>query len=429
MQSSSNSSVPQKIAVIGSGIAGLTAAWLLSRKHEVTVFEANDYIGGHTHTVQADIAGKSYAVDTGFIVCNDRNYPNFLNMMDQLGVQLQPSEMSFSVRNEALNLEYNGHNLNSLFSQRRNLFKPSFYRLIRDILRFNSDAKTLLKSNKIESITLTEYLASRGFGSSFRDNYLLPMVAAIWSCSVQQAGNFPIHLFLKFFQHHGLLDITNRPQWSVLKGGSQSYIEPITRSFANNIRLRAPVLLVQRNSASIEVVTATGSDQFDQVIMACHSDQAIKLLAGATLAEQEILSSLEYQTNHVLLHSDASVMPRHNRSWASWNFRCADNQPSEQRQTGAQVTYCMNILQRLDTPIPVLVSLNSADSVREEKIMQEFHYDHPVYSSSSMLAQSRRDEICGKDRIHYCGAYWYNGFHEDGVRSALDVCARFGESL
>jgi len=420
-----NNGDAQKVAIIGSGIAGLTIAWMLSKKHNITLFESNDYLGGHTHTVPVHIGDTSFDVDTGFIVCNDRNYPNFLKIMEQLKVQLQATQMSFSVRNEALNLEYNGHNLNTLFSQRVNLLRPKFYTLVRDIVRFNKCAKDRLASSNAPLQTLGQFVDELGLNQKFRENYLLPMVAAIWSCSVQQAEKFPLAFFLKFFQHHGLLDIANRPQWYVLKGGSHSYIDPITRDYASDIRLDSRVTKVIRTPEYIEVVSESGKEQFDQVVLACHSDQALDLIADPTSVERDVLQALEYQTNHVLLHCDTQVMPKHQLSWASWNFLVN----GQELNAPARVTYCMNILQALNTQSPVLVSLNSSSCIREEKIYQEFYYDHPVYSEQSMAAQSRRGEICGKDRIHFCGAYWYSGFHEDGVRSALDVCSRFGESL
>ena len=415
----------QNIAVIGSGIAGLTAAHLLSREHRVTVFEANDYIGGHTHTVPVTMDGDTVAVDTGFIVCNDRNYPHFLTLMGQLGVGIKPTEMSFSVHNPALNMEYNGHNLNTLFGQRRNLFRPRFYRLVRDILRFNSASRSALDSGEVDDITLGAFVARQGLGEAFRDNYLLPMVAAIWSCSLRQARDFPLAFFLKFFHHHGLLDIRNRPQWYVIEGGSGAYVEPLTRGFAERIRLHTPVTAVTRADAGVEVRYRGVSELFDQVVLACHSDQALALLSNPTAREREILGALEYQDNAVILHSDARLMPHRPRCWASWNFIAGDSA----LDTPPVVTYCMNILQGIHSSAPLLVTLNARDRIARDRVIAEFSYAHPVYSRASMAAQARRAEICGQDRVHYCGAYWYSGFHEDGVRSALDVAARFGLSL
>jgi predicted NAD/FAD-binding protein len=416
---------PQKIAIIGSGISGLTAAHLLSREHEVTVFESNDYIGGHTHTVRVEQEGNSFLVDTGFIVCNDRNYPNFLKLMEQLNVRVQPTDMSFSVRNNSINLEYNGHSANTLFSQRSNLLRPYFYKLIGEILRFNKTSKLAIEEGSISAITLNEFIAQHQFSGVFSENYLLPMTAAIWSCNVYQAGNFPLEFFLKFFHNHGLLDIKNRPQWYVLQDGSSSYIEPMTASFRDRIKLNTPALEVLRTDELIKVLTPGRVEEFDQLIMACHSDQALKLLHQPTVNEERILGAMRYQDNEVILHNDESLMPRKPLSWGSWNFLVGKAEVNEP----PVVTYCMNILQGLKSSDPLLVSLNSRDKLDPKKVLQEFSYAHPVFSREFMAAQKRRDEICGIDRIHYCGAYWYSGFHEDGVRSALDVCKRVGLTL
>ena len=415
----------QRIAIVGSGIAGLTAAHLLARKHDVSVFEANDYIGGHTHTVPVEMAGEQYEIDTGFIVCNDRNYPNFLKFMDQLNVSLHPTEMSFSVRNDSENLEYNGHSLNTLFAQRKNLLRPRFIRLVSDILSFNKASKAAIAQQQIEDITLDEFLAQQNLGDRLRLNYLLPMVAAIWSCSVEQAGQFPLAFFLRFFLNHGLLDIKNRPQWYVLKEGSHAYIAPMTDSFRDRIRLSSPVRAVTRDEDSVSLTTAAGTETFDQVIFACHSDQALAILQDASDQENEVLAAIAYQDNSVILHTDVGLMPKRKLAWASWNFLAGETATHEL----PLVTYSMNILQGVQSPEPFLVSLNAKNKIDPDKILQEFVYAHPVYSATSSVAQARRNEICGHKRTHFCGAYWYNGFHEDGVRSALDVAKRFGESL
>lgn len=411
----------QNIAIVGSGIAGLTAAYYLSQKHQVTVYEANDYIGGHTHTVPVSMDNRTLQVDTGFIVCNDRNYPHFLKLLDELDVSLQDTEMSFSVTNASTGLEYNGHNLNTLFAQRRNLLNPRFYGLLREILRFNRIAK-LSQSGQDAELTLQEFLNKHHFSNDLCRDYLLPMVAAIWSCSVKQAGEFPLGLFLRFFLNHGLLDIKNRPQWHVLVGGSKAYIEPLTRPYSERIQLSKPVREIRRLEDSVEIVTDTGKTSFDHVVLACHSDQALSLLQDPSPEEQSILGDLTYQANDVTLHSDRNLMPRSSRAWASWNF-LAGGESMEQLPI---VTYSMNILQRLESSRPLLVSLNAREKIRDDQVIEEFNYSHPVYSAASVKVQTRRNEICGNNRSHFCGAYWYNGFHEDGVRSALDVCARFG---
>ena len=415
----------QRIAIIGSGISGLTTAYLLHKSHEITLFEANDYIGGHTHTVKVAQGEQSYDIDTGFIVCNDRNYPNFLKLMDKLNIAMQPTEMSFSVRNNPLGLEYNGHNLNTLFSQRRNLLRPKFYRLIRDILYFNEAAKKAIEEGVAENITLDTFVNQQSLSDIFKNNYLLPMAAAIWSCSMEQAGEFPLQFFLKFFLNHGLLDIKNRPQWYAVKGGSKTYIDPMTSGFKDQIRLSTPVNSVVRDDSWIEVNHATGKETFDQLVFACHSDQALDLLKNASIEEKAILGELLYQQNDVILHSDASLMPKKSLSWASWNFLAGEQEHNDP----TLVTYCMNILQGIASDQPFLVSLNARHKIDPEKIIGEYDYTHPVYSVAGMKAQSRRNEISGVGRIHYCGAYWYNGFHEDGVRSALDIGEKFGVSL
>ena len=415
----------QRIAIIGSGISGLTTAYLLHKSHEITLFEANDYIGGHTHTVKVAQGEQSYDIDTGFIVCNDRNYPNFLKLMDKLNIAMQPTEMSFSVRNNPLGLEYNGHNLNTLFSQRRNLLRPKFYRLIRDILYFNKAAKKAIEEGVAENITLDTFVNQLSLSDIFKNNYLLPMAAAIWSCSMEQAGEFPLQFFLKFFLNHGLLDIKNRPQWYAVKGGSKTYIDPMTSGFKDQIRLSTPVNSVVRDDSWIEVNHATGKETFDQLVFACHSDQALDLLKNASIEEKAILGELLYQQNDVILHSDASLMPKKSLSWASWNFLAGEQEHNDP----TLVTYCMNILQGIASDQPFLVSLNARHKIDPEKIIGEYDYTHPVYSVAGMKAQSRRNEISGVGRIHYCGAYWYNGFHEDGVRSALDIGEKFGVSL
>ena len=415
----------QRIAIIGSGISGLTTAYLLHKSHEITLFEANDYIGGHTHTVKVAQGEQSYDIDTGFIVCNDRNYPNFLKLMDKLNIAMQPTEMSFSVRNDPLGLEYNGHNLNTLFSQRRNLLRPKFYRLIRDILYFNEAAKKAIEEGVAENITLDTFVNQQSLSDIFKNNYLLPMAAAIWSCSMEQASEFPLQFFLKFFLNHGLLDIKNRPQWYAVKGGSKAYIDPMTSGFKDQIRLSTPVNSVVRDDSWIEVNHATGKETFDQLVFACHSDQALDLLKNASIEEKAILGELPYQQNDVILHSDASLMPKKSLSWASWNFLAGEQEHNDP----TLVTYCMNILQGIASDQPFLVSLNARHKIDPEKIIGEYDYTHPVYSVAGMKAQSRRNEISGVGRIHYCGAYWYNGFHEDGVRSALDIGEKFGVSL
>ena len=408
-------SKPARIAIVGAGVAGLTTARLLRRKYDVSVFEANDYAGGHSHTVETVADGRRFWVDTGFIVCNDRNYPSFMDLLRELRVGLVPTEMSFSVSNSALGLEYNGHNLNTLFAQRGNLGRASFHRMLLDILRFNRAARRHTGGG-----TVGEFLHRRKFGRLFADNYLLPMLAAIWSCEPGRAKAFPMKMLARFFANHGLLNLFNRPRWFTIAGGSRNYVRALTTDFADRIHLSTPVRGVGREPAGVSLRFEGRSEVFDQVVLACHSDQALALLESPTRAETEILGAIPYRPNSVLLHHDAGLMPRQRRAWASWNFLAGDAASGRP----PAVTYCMNILQRLRSPQPLLVSLNAENLVDPDTVLAEFSYSHPQYSEESLRAQARRGEICGVDGIHYCGAWCYDGFHEDAVRSALDVCRR-----
>lgn len=416
----------KNIAVIGSGISGLTSAYLLSREHNVTVFEKNDYIGGHTATKDIEFNGKCYAIDTGFIVYNERTYPNFIKLLNQLGIREQKTEMSFSVMNPSANLEYNGSTLNTLFAQRSNLLKPSFWRLILEILRFNKLCKALYEQDDIDvELTLGHFLKQHNFNQAFSQNYILPMGAAIWSSSLVEMTQFQLKFFVRFFYNHGLLDIQNRPQWFVIPGGSKQYIYPLIQSFENNIELNSQLKSVSRTDSGVTLeFEGSESRQFDEVVFACHSDQALQLLTDANTQEQEILSSMPYRDNQVVLHTDTRLLPKRRLAWASWNYHLDSNQSRP-----ACVTYNMNILQGLDSDTTFCVTLNNTDKIDTSKIIQTFHYSHPIFNQKSLAAQQRRLEICGKNNTHFTGAYWHNGFHEDGVRSAVEVAQRFGISL
>ena len=414
-----------KIAIIGSGIAGLTSAYLLSRRHDVTVFEAGDRIGGHTHTVNVTVEGPAYAVDTGFIVFNDWTYPNFIRLLGQIGVTFKPTEMSFSVCDEHAGFEYNGNTLNSLFAQRRNLLSPGFWGMLRDILRFNRQAPQDLHEQRISAdMTLGDYLEAGGYGPRFIRHYILPMGAAIWSMSLADMLKFPLQFFVRFFKNHGLLSIDDRPQWCVIEGGSSSYIEPLTRSFGERIRLNCPVHLVDRNVEGVVIHSAAGTEAFDKVVFACHSDQALALLGAPSEAEQQILGALPYADNDVVLHTDTRLLPDRRLAWASWNYRLTGN-----AQPQAAVTYDMNILQGIDSATTFCVSLNQTPMINPLKILARYTYAHPQYSLAAVAAQARWEELNGVQHTHYCGAYWANGFHEDGVVSALRVAQAFGERL
>jgi uncharacterized protein len=408
-----------RIAVIGSGISGMVAAHHLSREHEVTVYESGAHVGGHTHTVDVEHQGRCYAVDTGFIVYNDWTYPNFVRLLNELEVPWQPSAMSFSVRCEKTALEYNGTTLNSLFAQRRNLLRPSFLRMVADIVRFNRRAPALLESDT--TLTLGEYLNGEGYSRYFVEHYIIPMGAAIWSSRPVDMLGFPARFFVEFFANHGFLSVNDRPTWRVVRGGSREYVKRLTAAYATRIQLRTPVASLRRQPHQVVLRLKDGTlAHFDQVFIACHSDQALKLLSDPSREEREILGAIPYQTNEALLHTDTRLMPRSARAWAAWNYHL----PIEQYQR-VTVTYNMNILQSLDAPANFLLTLNRNHVVDPRKVLGAYAYQHPVYNSGAVAAQQRRHEINGKRRTYYCGAYWGYGFHEDGVVSALDALAEF----
>ena len=413
----------KRIAIIGSGISGQTCGYLLSTKHHVTLYEASDYLGGHTATIDIEMEGQTLAVDSGFIVFNDRTYPNFIKLMKQVGVTTKSSEMSFSVRNNVSGLEYNGHDLNTLFAQRRNLLNPKFYYFIAEILRFNKLAKKANTSAKNNESTLGEFLDKHRFNNYFSNHYILAMTAAIWSASIKSCRDFPLQFFLLFFKNHGLLDVMNRPKWYVVEGGSRSYVPKLTKSI-QDIRLNSAVESVTRCGSHIDIACQNQTASFDEVIFACHSDQALLLLKDPTEAESQVLGSIKYRTNDVVLHTDSSLLPKRKKAHASWNY-WIDSQAGEL----PTLTYNMNILQGFDTKHDLCITLNQTKRINPRLILRRFSYAHPVFSLDSIAAQKKRHSICGKNQTHFCGAYWYNGFHEDGVKSALDVCQRFDVTL
>ena len=421
----------KKIAVVGSGISGLTCAHLLSEIHQVTVFEANDYIGGHTATIDVEVAGKPYAIDSGFIVFNDRTYPRFQKLMEKIEVESLPTEMSFSVRNVQTGLEFNGHTLWSMFAQRRNLLKPDFYRFLAEIVRFNNQSKAIFNSENYTINSLGEFLDTEGFSDFFSEHYILPMGAAIWSSSIKDMRDFSLKFFIRFFNHHGLLNISDRPQWYVLKGGARSYIPGLIAPFKERLFLNSGVTSIERKEDGINLRINNGDVQcFDEVILACHSDQALAMLTDATSDEKEILGAMAYQNNEVVLHTDTNLLPKRKAAWASWNYRLEGRDAEEIAGRPASVTYNMNILQCLPAGSPTFcVTLNQTELIDESKILRKFDYAHPVFNEASMKAQGEKKRICGVNHTHFAGAYWYNGFHEDGVHSALDVCNDFGISL
>jgi len=412
-----------KIAVIGTGIAGNVAARELCREHEITVFEAADHVGGHTHTHSIDDNGRPLAIDTGFIVFNDWTYPNFIALLDKLGVSSQPSEMSFGVKCERTGLEYKGHTLNTLFAQRRNLLRPSFHRMLRDIVRFNREARSLLEASD-DSLTLGDYLRDNRYSTAFTDYYIIPMGAAIWSAEPRRMLSFPATCFARFFANHGLLNIKDRPQWRVIRGGSRSYVDKLTAPFREQIRLNSPVTGITRRATHVEVSSAGNStERFDRVFIACHSDQALAMLTDVTPQEREVLGAIPYQQNDVVLHTDISLLPRRRLAWSAWNYhRLAGDNPA------VAVTYNMNLLQGLSTQQTYLVTLNNSAAIDPDKIIKRLSYDHPVFTQDGIAAQQRQGEINGVKHSYFCGAYWRYGFHEDGVVSALNALAHFREN-
>jgi len=404
-----------KIAIVGSGISGIYAAHYLSKQHQVTIFEANPYPGGHTDTHNIVLEEQNYPVDTGFIVFNEHNYHYFCQFLRDLGVISQPSDMSFSVVNTITGLEYNATTMDKLFCQRRNLLRPHFYRMVMDILRFYREAPSLLNSTD-DTLTLGDYLQNKRYSAAFIDDHILPMGCALWSGSSEVVKQFPARYFVAFMANHQMLKTNDRPQWRTIVGGSSVYIQAFQRNYPGELRLNSSVQAVSRNNQGVTVKTFTDEQRFNCVIFACHSDQALRLLQEPTQSEAEILGAMTFQENEVVLHTDANLMPRHPKAWASWNALKLD-----ENQDRCSVTYYMNLLQNLSAPEPLLVTLNCTDRIDPAKILQTRIYHHPVYTTESLAAQKRRDEINGQNFTYYTGAYWGWGFHEDGANSAQEV--------
>lgn len=409
-----------RIAVIGSGIAGLASAWLLSRRHEVTLYEANDYLGGHTHTHDIEIDGRHHAVDTGFIVHNPMNYPLLTRLFGELGVASQPTKMSFSVHSEASGLQYNAASFDTLFCQRRNLMSPRFIGMVRDLFRFYREAPTLLAGTGTGP-TLGNWLAEHRYGTAFRDEHLVPMASALWSSPPQQILSFPARYFVQFMANHQMLQTDERPEWRVVRGGSATYVRAMRRYWQVNERLSSPVRAVRRDVRGATVTSDDGGERFDQVVMACHSDHALALLADASERERTILGAILYQSNDVVLHTDATLLPRLPKAWAAWNAFIPRDPGSP-----CTVSYCMNLLQGIDSPLPFVVTLNRSEVIDPAKVLRRMDYRHPVYTHASVAAQSRKAEIQGVNRTWFAGAYWGWGFHEDGIRSAAEVASALG---
>lgn len=410
-----------KIAVIGAGISGLVAALRLQERHDVVLLEAGNHAGGHTHTHQVLLDGLIRAVDSGFIVFNTRTYPKFCKLLAELGVASQPTDMSFSVRCDRTGLEYAGTGLNGLFAQRGNLVNPRFYRLLADWFGFNRQAKQLLSGLEDfdEEMTIGEFFARHPYSATFRDCYFLPLGSAVWSSPRQAFEQFPIRFVIEFYKNHGMLALPGQVPWRVIQGGSRQYVEAILRRLSGPVRLNSPVVAVSRKSEQLQVqIAGCEPEEFDHVVFACHSDQALRMLGeSATPVERELLVRFPYQRNSALLHTDESVMPRCRRAWASWNYHL----PAE-NSDAATVTYDMTRLQRLGTKQRVFVTLNADERVDSERVLQRMVYHHPIFTAGRKAAQRRHGELLDHYGASFCGAYWGNGFHEDGVVSALAVC-------
>ncbi|WNO08462.1 NAD(P)/FAD-dependent oxidoreductase [Teredinibacter sp. KSP-S5-2] len=407
-----------KIAIVGAGISGLTAAYYLNQKHDITLFEAAEQIGGHTATKKIRYQGETHNIDTGFIVFNDWTYPNFIQLLNEIGVQSQPTSMGFSVKSALTGIEYSGSGFKGIFSQKRNLFRPGFLRMLKDIARFNKEATSELESGTLkEGLTLGEYLTQNRYSDLFISHYLIPMGCAIWSASEKTMLEFPLLFFVRFFRNHGLLSIKNRPQWRVLKGGSHAYLGPLTQAFQDKIQVNAQISGIQRVEGGVLIHRKNAlTEKFDQVILACHSDQALALLDNPTKKEKEILGAMLYQDNEVVLHTDTRLLPQRKSAWSSWNYWLT---VKDQKQ--AVLTYNMNILQQLNSKHTFCVTLNATDEINPDTILGQYNYAHPVFTQESVAAANQWETINGMNNTWFCGAYWGNGFHEDGVVSALRV--------
>ena len=409
-----------KIAIIGTGISGLTVADATHDRHDITLFEAAHYVGGHTNTIDVECDGRTLPVDTGFIVFNDRTYPNFIQLLNRLDIASQPAPMTFSVRCDASNLEYRGADLGGLFAQKRNLFRPSFHRLLLDITKFNRESEKVLDDGDMTE-TVQQYFSRHRYSPQFYEKYFLPLGSAIWSCPHSVFQQFPIYFIARFYRHHGLLSLKDRPQWRVLCHGSRSYVAPLVRPFAKRIHLNTPVLSVDRQDDRVRVSTATDVAEFDHVVFACHADQALQILGKqATQQEREILGAFPYVQNSAVLHFDESLLPRRKKAWAAWNYHI-DKEPGET----ATLTYNMNLLQGIQASRTFCVTLNRNDQIDPEKVIRELQYSHPAFDARQADMQNRMGELTGSNRTSYCGAYWGNGFHEDGVVSGLAVARYF----
>ena len=411
-----------KIAVVGSGIAGLSAAWLLAKTHQVTVFEAADYAGGHSNTVDVSLDGLTAPVDTGFLVHNDRTYPNLIALFKLLKLDTPASDMSFSVKLPHLNLEWAGASLSTLFVQKRNLIRPGFWRMIRDILNFNKRSQTLLQDMRGSGLTLGQLLQREGYSQEFRDWYLLPMGAAIWSSPMDEMADFPAETFIQFCLNHGLLQINDRPQWKTIRGGSREYVKRLVADIGD-VRLNSAVTQVKREQSGVAVTTAQGTEWFDKVILATHSDQSLAILSDALPAEREVLAAVRYQANTAYLHTDVDLMPSKRSAWSAWNYYTGAEQ---QGQFPVAVSYWLNLLQPLPFSQDVMVTLNPPTPPRTDKTLKVIEYAHPLLDTSAYEAQKQLPQVQGLDRVYFCGAWTGYGFHEDGIKAGMAVANLLG---
>jgi uncharacterized protein len=413
-----------KIAIVGAGVSGLTIAHLLHADHELTVFEAGDYAGGHTNTIRVDAPHQTQFLDTGFIVFNDRNYPNFERLIRRLGVASQPSEMSFSVSDGSGEFEYSSRSLNALFADRRHLLSASFQRMVAEVPRFQRAARALLRRAD-ERVSLREWLAEQRFSEPFIERLIVPQASAVWSADPRQMWSFPALFLARFFDNHGMLGLRGRPRWRTISGGSARYVDALTAGFGDRIRLRTAVRSVARFDDHVMVATLGDEpERFDQVVLATHSDQALRLLSDASEHEREVLGAIPYQLNEAVLHTDRQLLPQRERAWASWNYHLLEEQRGR-----STVTYHLNRLQSLDADQQYCVTLNLTDRIDPDKVLRRIEYAHPVYTPEGLRAQQRVGEISGQRGTHFAGAYWGWGFHEDGVNSALRVAEAFGAAL
>lgn len=410
-----------RIAIVGTGISGLMAAHRLHPRHDITVFEADDRIGGHVRTVDVETDGTCVSVDTGFIVANEATYPNLFALFDELGVATQPSEMSFSVSDQAAGIEYRASRISTIYAQPRNFLRPGFQRMLIDILRFNRAlAKVADSEMEDPSESLAEFVARAKYSDAFVERFLVPLGASIWSADPTTFLDFPVTTYARFMANHGLTSVRSHPQWRTVSGGSRTYVDALVAPFTHRIRFATPVDKVTRlpGAREVELVSSAGTARFDRVVLATHSDQALALLSDPSDAEAEILGGIAYQSNVATLHRDERFLPRHRRARASWNFHVGEGDGHT-----ATVTYWMNLLQSLPASSPLLVTLNRSGDIDPSAVIEHIEYHHPVFDEAAIRAQRRRHEIQGVDGTYFAGAYWGNGFHEDGLVSALDAVA------